>query len=95
MKVVIINTITTTVNEYRLVNQPLLKEEFSAWFLLTAVLDFNPSRYSIQTPDFIILSSSLVTLPVLFTKASGSISSAQLLISVAIEYHFLLQLIKY
>lgn len=46
------------------------KRIYSAWFLLIPLSDFNPTRYSIQIPDFIILSSSLVTLPVLFTKAS-------------------------
>lgn len=94
MKVVIITTILTIINKYRFVRR-CLERIYGAWFLLAPVLDFNPARYSIQTPDFIILSSSLVTLPVLFTKASRGISSAQLLISVAIEYHFLLRLIKY
>lgn len=73
MKPVINSTMITTFNEYRLVSH-WSKKDFSAWFLITPVLDFNPTRYSIQIPDFIILSSPLVTLPVLLTKASRSIS---------------------
>lgn len=72
MKVVIMTIALTPVNKPKRISRG--SKEDPALDVRSPGLDFNPagySGYSVQTPDVIILSSSLVTLPLSLPKQQG------------------------
>lgn len=69
MKVVIMTIALTPVNKPKRISRGSKKDP--ALDVRSPGLDLNPAGYSIQTPDVIILSSSLVTLPLSLPKQQG------------------------